>query len=240
MGPLRSPHTPHPAARNASRRGGAAFGLRRPRSLASSSVPGSRWTITRASFVDLHKPGDVVANKYRIVEDLGNGSGGDCFVAEREEDDARVALKVLALRGMKNWKQLELFEREAKTLQNLSHPLIPKYIDHFEVDTEESGVRYYLIQEIATGTTLTERVENEGWRPSEAEVKAIAIQLLDILEYLGSLRPPVIHRDLKPDNIIIDKEDGNRIALVDFGGVQAAAPNSNSTVIGTYGYMAPE
>ncbi len=74
-------------------------------------------------------------------------------------------------------------------------------------------------------------------------MKEIALQLLDILGYLGSLRPPVIHRDLKPDNILIDKENGNKISLVDFGGVQAAAANINSfnsTVIGTFGYMAPE
>ena len=187
----------------------------------------------------IHQPGDLVADKYKVLSFLGTGgSGGDCFAAERETDGAKVAMKVMSFRGMKNWKQLELFEREARTLQNLSHKGIPKYIDYFEVDTENDKT-FYLIQELAKGSTLAERIEG-GWRPNEAEVKAISVQILDILEYLSTLRPPVVHRDVKPDNILVDKDEGNQISLVDFGGVQAAAANINSfnsTVIGTFGYV---
>ncbi|UPR01153.1 serine/threonine protein kinase [Chloropicon primus] len=194
-------------------------------------------------FRDIHRPGDVVADNYKVLDFLGDGgSGGNCFVAERQSDGKSLAMKVMSFRGLKSWKQLELFEREALVLQNLSHQGIPRYIDYFELDSE-SDKRFYLIQEIAPGVTLRERLEAEGWRPSEAEVKSIALQLLDVLEYLGSLRPPVVHRDLKPDNIIIDQAGGNRVYLVDFGGVQAAAAGMNSvnsTIIGTFGYMAPE
>ena len=191
----------------------------------------------------VHQPGDIVNDRYEVRGVLGmGGSGGDCFVAERRSDGSKVAMKVLSFRDMRNWKQLELFEREAKTLQNLSHPGIPRYVDYFEVDTQDDK-RFYLIQEIAPGVTLTRRVEEEGWRPNEGEVKEIALRLLDILEYLGSLRPPVVHRDLKPDNIVVDAAGGEAPAvyLVDFGGVQAAAgTTNNSTIVGTFGYMAPE
>ena len=192
----------------------------------------------------VHQPGDIVNDRYEVRGVLGmGGSGGDCFVAECRSDGSKVAMKVLSFRDMRNWKQLELFEREAKTLQNLSHPGIPRYVDYFEVDTQDDK-RFYLIQEIAPGVTLTRRVEEEGWRPNEGEVKEIALRLLDILEYLGSLRPPVVHRDLKPDNIVVDAaggEAGGAVYLVDFGGVQAAAgTTNNSTIVGTFGYMAPE
>ena len=106
----------------------------------------------------LHEPGDVVDSgkcKYEVVSFLGNGgSGGDCFVAEREGE--QFAMKVMSFSGMKNWKQLELFEREARTLQNLSHPRIPKYIDYFEIDTETDKT-FYLIQEIGKLFTLFEK-----------------------------------------------------------------------------------
>ena len=165
----------------------------------------------------VHQPGDIVNDRYEVRGVLGmGGSGGDCFVAERRSDGSKVAMKVLSFRDMRNWKQLELFEREAKTLQNLSHPGIPRYVDYFEVDTQDDK-RFYLIQEIAPGVTLTRRVEEEGWRPNEGEVKEIALRLLDILDYLGSLRPPVVHRDLKPDNIVVDAAGGEAGGAVDRG-----------------------
>ncbi|MGF1479210.1 MAG: ankyrin repeat domain-containing protein [Cyanophyceae cyanobacterium] len=80
-----------------------------------------------------------------------------------------------------------------------------------------------------------------GWRTSETEVKNIAQQILSILVYLHSQEPPVIHRDIKPNNLI--RSDNGGIYLVDFGAVQNTYYNTlmqGSTVVGTYGYMAPE
>jgi hypothetical protein len=85
---------------------------------------------------------------------------------------------------------------------------------------------------------------NRGWRADEKEVARIAKELLTILQYLGSRRPAVVHRDVKPSNIVIEGgKTGGRVFLVDFGGVQAVAATGGmpgSTVIGTYGFMAPE
>ena len=80
-----------------------------------------------------------------------------------------------------------------------------------------------------------------GWRGTETEVRDIASQLLEILQYLHQQSPPLIHRDLKPHNII--RNDDGRVFLVDFGAVQDVYRNTllkGSTVAGTFGYMAPE
>ncbi|EFJ23166.1 hypothetical protein SELMODRAFT_442893 [Selaginella moellendorffii] len=186
-----------------------------------------------------HEKGDVVAGKYRIVGVLGSGGVGVTYEAETERGDA-VAIKAMSLRNMKGWKDLDLFEREARVLKSLQHSGIPEYIDFFEIENEKDK-GFYIVQKVAKGKSLAKLVE-EGWRVSEQEVKDIAIEILDVLKYLGSLRPPVIHRDIKPDNIILDEATG-KVKVVDFGAVQdttSSATFIGSTVVGTYGYMAPE
>ncbi|MFE4107739.1 serine/threonine protein kinase [Almyronema epifaneia] len=187
----------------------------------------------------MHQSGDVISGRYRIVRLLGTGGSGLTYEAEEIGLKRQVALKALSLRGLQDWKQLELFEREAQVLQNLDHPAIPDYIDYFQVDSERDR-RFYIAQELAEGQSLAALVE-AGWRVSEAEVKQIALAVLKILDYLHRLNPPIIHRDIKPQNII-RREDG-AIFLVDFGAVQHVYHSTISqggTVVGTYGYMAPE
>ena len=186
-----------------------------------------------------HAVGDIVQARYRILHPLGTGGNSTTYAAADVQSQRQVALKALSLRHSGDWKQLELFEREAAILQQLSHPAIPKYLDYFHVDM--AGDRaFYLVQELAAGQSLSQRVE-QGWRTQEAEVRRIAAQVLDILIYLHSQTPPVIHRDIKPQNLIISA-DGT-ISLVDFGAVQdrdRGTQARGSTVVGTYGYMAPE
>ena len=178
---------------------------------------------------------------------LGRGSFGTTYECERPDGDV-VALKVLALRDLRNWKALQLFEREAKILKSLSHPAIPEYVDYFEIDTE-GDVKFCLVQRIAPGESLQTLVDG-GWRPTEDDVVSVAEQLLEVLAYLGSLRPPVAHRDVKPGNILLDRATG-KVSLVDFGATADAAMTSaaaegpdgyapGSTMIGTFGYAAPE
>ncbi|KAK9822343.1 hypothetical protein WJX74_010055 [Apatococcus lobatus] len=191
-----------------------------------------------------YKAGEVVGGRYKMLEVLGQGSSGVTYKALDKESGNEVAVKALSLKRLSNWKQLELFEREAGTLASLSHPSIPRYIAHFEQDTQQDRA-FFLVQELAVGKTLAELVE-EGQRLDEAEVERIAQQLLAVAEYLGQKRPAVIHRDIKPQNILLQNgKPGGQVYLVDFGGVQAAAASQGSmpyasTIIGTYGYMAPE
>jgi serine/threonine protein kinase len=183
--------------------------------------------------------GTIFAARYQLAELLGEGGSGSTYRAIRLEDGAAVAIKILSLRHLNDWKQLELFEREAKVLSQLNHPQIPKYLEYFHIDTPENRA-FYIVQQLAPGKPLTAWVQS-GWRGTEAEVRDIASQLLAILQYLHQHSPPLIHRDLKPHNII--RNDDGRVFLVDFGAVQAVYNNTllkGSTVAGTFGYMAPE
>eukprot|EP00854_Cymbomonas_tetramitiformis_P017549 gene17548-20896_t len=181
------------------------------------------------------QPGELLQNKYQIKRELGEGSNGITYeaevVSEGPEKGSLVAVKALSLVKSRDWKAVELFERESRVLATLKHPSIPAYLDYFEVDSEEDRV-FYLVQCIAPGTTLEAMVES-GWRPTEAEAVRIAVELLNIIAYLESLRPPVVHRDIKPQNILIDGEGGG-VSLVDFGAVAPTALGGGSTIVGTY------
>ncbi|QUY43691.1 serine/threonine-protein kinase [Acaryochloris marina] len=185
-----------------------------------------------------HPIGDLIAERYRVQSVLGQGSTGITFAVEDVDTHQQYALKALSLKGIQDWKQLELFEREAQVLSRLDHPAIPHYIDYFQTDTAEDRW-FYIVQELAPGKSLTDLMK-DGWQASQAEVRQLALQILDILKYLHELTPPIIHRDIKPQNII--RNDEGQVFLVDFGAVQNVYHNTmmGSTVVGTYGYMAPE
>jgi serine/threonine protein kinase/ankyrin repeat protein len=186
----------------------------------------------------LHQSKDIIQH-YRIIEVLGQGGVGITYLAEDTKTGCKVALKALSLRSSKDWKQMELFEREARILKQLNHPAIPRYIDYFAVDTPEDQT-LYIVQEWAVGKSLADLVK-QGWRTNEAGVRKIAIQVLEILVYLHSLEPAVIHRDIKPHNLVMSED--SKVSLVDFGAVQDTYYNTfmrGSTMVGTYGYMAPE
>jgi serine/threonine protein kinase len=181
----------------------------------------------------------IVDGRYQLQSLLGEGGSGITYLAERLADKKVVAIKMLSLQHLNDWKQLDLFEREAQVLAHLNHPKIPKYLEYFHVDTEKNRA-FYIIQQLAPGKSLNEWVK-DGWCATETEIKNITKQLLGILQYLQEQTPPLIHRDIKPQNII--RNSDGQIFLVDFGSVQNvyhATMMRGITVVGTYGYMAPE
>ena len=188
-----------------------------------------------------HELGNVVnhpdgKHQYQIVNLLGKGGVGHTYRALDLNSSRQVAIKVVSLRQTQDWKVLELFEREAKVLSCLDHQFIPAYLDYFELETADDK-KFYLVQELVEGKSLANLVA-DGWHGTELEISEIAIQLLDILSYLHSFDPPVIHRDLKPHNII-RRSDG-KVYLVDFGAVQDIYRHTVSlskTFVGTLGYM---
>ena len=187
----------------------------------------------------IHQLEEIIQDKYRITGILGRGGVAITYSAIALKTNSPVAIKVVSLKQLNDWKQVELFQREAEVLKQLSHPNIPDYIDYFDIETETDKT-FYLVQQLALGKSLHQLVES-GWRSNEKEVINIARQVLQILSYLHSLDPPVIHRDIKPHNLI--RSDEGKIYLVDFGAVQNTYYNTlmqGSTVVGTYGYMAPE
>jgi serine/threonine protein kinase len=188
---------------------------------------------------ELHQIGDVLNNRYKMISVLGRGGMATTYASEDLISNQAVAIKVLSLRQASEWKAIELFEREAKVLANLNHPQIPKYLDYFHIDLE-SDRRFYLVQGLIEGQSLAAIIES-GERTNEAEVKEIAKQILNVLCYLHELLPPVVHRDIKPQNLI--RRPNGAIAVVDFGAVQDVYRHTisgGSTFVGTYGYMAPE
>ena len=187
----------------------------------------------------MHQAEQILNDRYQIINILGQGGIATTYAAKDIETDVTVAIKVMSLRRAQDWKAIELFEREAKILSQLNHPAIPQYLDYFQIDTERDR-EFYIVQSLAPGTPLSTLIER-GWEPEVKEVEYIAAKVLEILNYLHRLNPPVIHRDIKPQNLI--KSIDGKISLVDFGAVQDTyhqTVTGGSTVVGTYGYMAPE
>ncbi|MEZ4363911.1 MAG: serine/threonine-protein kinase [Kofleriaceae bacterium] len=179
--------------------------------------------------------GPRIGERYVLGPRLGHGSQAETFLARDERategQPAEVVVKRIIPRG--TWKSFELFEREAKVLSQLRHPGVPKFIATFE---DPPGT-FNLVMQRMPGSTLRELFDRR--RVSELELRDVLIRGLEILDYLHTRTPPVIHRDLKPSNIV--RAPDGKLALVDFGGVlDGARQQGGSTVVGTFGYMAPE
>lgn len=173
--------------------------------------------------------------RYTSVTRLGHGEQALTLAAFDAERERPVVLKVLELSRVRDWKALERFERECNVLQSLDHPGVPAYLEHVR---DQARGQYRLVMERVEGRTLAEDLA-QGRRRTEAQLLDLLGQLLDVLEYLHGLHPPVVHRDIKPANVIV-RPDG-RAVLVDFGGVaKVFQPRGSTTVVGTFGYMAPE
>jgi serine/threonine protein kinase len=183
----------------------------------------------------------VFHDRYQIQSLLGRKTGRRTFLATDLESNSPVVIKLLLFSPDFTWDDLKLFEREAETLKCLNHSAIPKYLDFFEIETA-LGKGFALVQSYIEARSLQEWVQ-AGCTFSEAELKVIAKELLNILKYLHSRQPPVIHRDIKPSNVLLRNRSGNspgQVYLVDFGSVQTIAHGGTVTVVGTYGYMPPE
>ena len=180
----------------------------------------------------------TLLGRYRLSAILGSGGQATTYRGERVSDGAPVAIKELLLRRLNDWKALELFEREAAVLRAIAVDGVPHYLDQLVVGVgKQQG--FYLVQELIAGESLEQ--ERVTRRRGEAELAATLAEVADILARLHALRPPVVHRDVKPSNVL-RRADG-KLMLIDFGSVADALRDQaegGSTVAGTFGYMAPE
>ena len=184
-------------------------------------------------------PGETLYGRYEIIRELGRGGAGVTWLARDTSTGREVVAKVLHLGLLGDWKAVELFQREASVLKGLHHERIPAYVDYFSADLE-GAQRFVLVREYVEGASLQARVES-GWRATEEKIRDIGARLARIVAYIHSVRPPVIHRDINPRNIIM-RDDGE-VFLVDFGGVQDAirlSSGGTSTIVGTPGYTPME
>ncbi|WP_375513167.1 serine/threonine protein kinase [uncultured Nostoc sp.] len=187
--------------------------------------------------------GQILGERYEVQQLLGKKAGRITLLARDLKTQEVVVIKLLSFSGDFEWDSLKLFEREAETLKNLAHPLIPRYLDYFEINSPTIK-GFALVQTYIPAQTLEQYLQT-GRTFTEAEIKQIAKALLEILIYLHGLYPPVIHRDIKPSNILLGERSGNSVGqvyLVDFGSVQTvlATETGTRTVVGTYGYMPQE
>lgn len=150
----------------------------------------------------------MVQNRYLVVQPIGKGGMGEVYLAVDQRLGSAVALKRTIFESDNALGNA--FEREAKILGRLRHPVLPKVIDHF---VDAGG--QFLVMEHISGDDLAKRLENAGKPFPLSWVMFWADQLLDALNYLHSHEPPIIHRDIKPQNLKLT--DDNHIVLLDFG-----------------------
>lgn len=178
--------------------------------------------------------GEFRMGKFLLQAELGAGSFGYVFLARDTELDRQVALKVQRCINYANQDEVQRFLREARNAARLKHPSI---VSVYETGQTEEGI-CYLVSEYVEGKTLQEKLETDG--VSVRQSAEYLLRLAEALEYAHENN--VIHRDVKPSNIIIDNE--NRIHLTDFGLAKSVTSEETVTqigqVMGTPAYMSPE
>lgn len=162
--------------------------------------------------------------KYRIVQLLANGSGGEVFLAEHLTLKERRIIKRL----YKNRPFYEERKKEAQVLKCLHHAAIPLIYD-----MEEDEMAMYIIEEYMGGETLKEFLMRKQILP-QSMILSYSIQLCEIIEYLH--QSGFLYLDMKPENLMVD---GERLSLIDFGAA-ISIDRSPAVMFGTDGYAAPE
>lgn len=184
-------------------------------------------------------------DRYQVMRALGRGGFGVTFLAKDVSlpNEPLCVIKQLCPKVSNPvvlQRACQRFEREAKMLSQLgSHAQIPQLLDYFQVNDE-----FYLVQEYIRGRTLAREVKLKGTL-SEAEVKQFLREILPVLSYIHEHQ--VIHRDIKPPNIIRCQDDG-RLVLIDFGAVKeqfvhvsdSTQKGSTTHFVGTLGFAPPE
>ncbi len=182
----------------------------------------------------------VLRQRYRILSLLGQGGMGAVYKAEDSAfGDRLVAVKEMrpfVLPTEEAMQAIDAFKREALLLAGLMHPNMPRIYDHFS-----EARHWYLVMDFIDGTTLETYLYKSqyGYLPVE-DVIEIGIQLCTVLDYLHTRQPPIIFRDLKPDNII--RTTGGHLYLIDFGIARhfKIGQLRDTIPFGSVGYAAPE
>jgi serine/threonine protein kinase len=159
----------------------------------------------------------IFVGRYQVQRELGRGGMGSVYLAFDLQHRRPVAIKVARLAGPEARAQ---FRREALYLQRLHHHSLPRVWDVFS-DTQ----RDFLVMEYVPGDDLETLVQQQGPQP-EWLVLRWADELLDVLDYLHTQTPPIIHRDVKPGNLKLRQND--TLVLVDFGIAKEYIPEGDA------------
>lgn len=177
------------------------------------------------------EPGIIIGNRYEIIEKIGSGGMSDVYKAKCHKLNRYVAIKVLKKEFCENKSFVSKFRVEAQSAAGLSHPNIVSVYD-----VGEEGGLHYIVMELVEGITLKEYIQKKA-RLSVKESISIAIQVASGIE--AAHNKHIIHRDIKPQNIIISME--GKVKVTDFGIARAATSNTiTSNVMGSVHYTSPE
>ncbi|WP_019910713.1 serine/threonine protein kinase [Paenibacillus sp. HW567] len=180
------------------------------------------------------RAGEVLGDRYRIVRAIGTGGMSRVFLAE----DVRLQGKHWAVKESVSLEgAYGDIEAEAALLISLSHPLLPRVADFFSPDQEGYC---YLVMDYIEGVTLGQYISaNSGPLPARSILR-YAGQLLEVLKYLHGHHPPIVHRDMKPGNIMLTRRD--ELLLIDFGIARRlrSGAGEDTEKLGTVGFAAPE
>lgn len=193
---------------------------------------GRRFSST--AFVPLTNGKKLQNGRIEIVQQIAFGGLSAIYLAQINQTEIAVVKEFIVpdvdedLRS----KAAELFQREATLLSKLSHPQIARVRDSFVEDD-----RTYILLDYVPGTDLRQLVQQKGRQPA-SKVLNWAEQLVQVLTYLHSQDPPVIHRDLTPDNIVLTAEE--KIVLIDFGAANEYIGTATGTLVGKQSFIAPE
>lgn len=190
----------------------------------------------------------VLRGRWEVVDRLGQGGMGTVYMARdlnlstlSEKKKAAVVkeLRDDFIRGEDKEKAKEFFMREVHVLADLDHPNIVRVLDQFSViDERTKEEKYYLVMEYVQGQNLHEMLTKRKEPFDEDMVIDWAVQICDVLTYLHTHYPPVIYRDLKPSNIMINTND--QVKLVDFGIARPFEDSEDNTHVVSQGYSPPE
>lgn len=186
--------------------------------------------------------GTLLNKRYEIIRRIGGGGMGAVYLAsDRNLGGVMRAVKEMIqayVDDTQHEKAVEDFRREALLLSSLEHPAIPTIYDYF-IDNEEN--RFYLVMKYISGGDLAARFRSSpSGKIDEQTMTEWAIQIADVLDYLHNHEPPIVYRDLKPSNLMIDGKTG-RVMLVDFGIARwVNKEEKGNTAVGTMGYAPSE
>ena len=177
------------------------------------------------------KVGMFIQNRYEIISKIGSGGMADVYKAKDHKLNRFVAVKVMKKEFRDDKQFISKFRVEAQSAAGLAHANI---VNIYDVG-EEAGI-YYIVMELVEGITLKEYIKNKG-RLSVREATSIALQISAGLE--AAHNNGIIHRDIKPQNIIISTD--GKVKVADFGIARASSSNTiNSSVMGSVHYSSPE
>ena len=184
----------------------------------------------QSNTANMLQPSSLLLGRYRILRKLGNGGMGAVYEATDERFATPIALKEIIFKASDEKQRSNLsaaFEREAKSLARIQHECVPFFRDYFSENNRE-----YLVMELIEGDDLGTILEEQKNPFTLQEVVDYMRQLLDALDYLHGLSTPIIHRDIKPQNLKLTAR--KRLKLLDFGIAKSGASSARTTLDHTF------